>query len=248
MLRSLIAVFLIIILALVFLFYGVGTYRVEREDIPPGPRPHAYGDPSRSLQDIRVTAFYFVPKNKSPASGWHTALARTLEKLKAFHEFQFLRTSSLTFEIFPLPVIGLRDNLVYDTESTQHGNPEGLRNVVEELEERGFFTDETAAGGKEEDSVKNSVPYEVKIILYEGVGASGAPHHVLISRLFLTNPEYREGGTAILAHEFYHALGAPDGYRLDTGVPTDEDIMGLGYRDPIERAFLKRDTLKKFGL
>lgn len=244
------------------------------------PAPHLFNNPKRGTEHIRIAAFYFIPKNKERLAfaGWQSLLEENLGKLKSFHSLQFQGHSSLSFTVYPEPIIGLRDQLFYDTGDTARGNPKALLSIAGELEARVFDS-----GGdlhRSDFRWQTSGAYPVMFILYEGVGASGGiigesgrktrseiarelgvPESVvflvnirssdgffLLSRAFLSEPEYRPFGASLLAHEFYHTLGVPDGYDVENEIPKTADIMGLGRFRPIEKTYLQRETLRALGL
>ena len=74
-----------------------------------------------------------------------------------------------------------------------------------------------------------------------------------VNGLLLVNREYLSGergpnGDSIFAHEFYHTLGAPDGYAHESGIAGTSDLMGLGRMRPLAHTYLDKETLKSFGL
>ena len=225
--------------ALMAMYFLVGVHPIYREAAKPPLDAHMYNDTSQSIADISLLAVYFVPRNRqnNVLSNWKEVLEKNIQKLKEFHSLQLQGRSSLTYTIYPEPIIGDKEGIVYDTDITQHGNPEALKSITFELETRGFVSTEGSG-----------TPYSVLLIMYEGVGASGGDTTALISRTFLVAPEYREFGASILAHEFYHTLGIPDGFDLTTAISTTSDIMGLGRFRPIEKTYLNKATLTALGL
>lgn len=250
MIRYIILVLLLIFGILGWMYFSIGTSTIYRETLPELTAPHKFDDPATPISSIHITAFYFVPKNKESAiiQNWRELLDENLKKLQAFHALQFQGRSKIEYTVYPVPVIGLKNNLEYDTEVTQYGNPEALQSIAAELEARVFNTTGDLHHPGFGKTTKGA--YSVSIILYEGVGASGTADGVaLISRKFLSNPEYRETAATILAHEFYHTLGIPDGYEREHANPTTKDIMGLGrISSPIEKTYIERETLGALGL
>lgn len=237
MTRYLIFVLLLIAGALYAMYFWVGVPRVFGPEILKATSPHFYGKPDAPLQKIFIKAFYFVPKNKTESAipDWREILEENLKKLQAFHSLQFQNKSQITYEIYPEIVVGFLNNISYDTFSTQHGNPEGLRRVASELTGRGLFP-------KEETG-----QYNVALIMYEGVGASGSDNVAFVSRVFLSDQRYKFQSASILAHEFYHTLGMLDAYDIVTGMPFSQDIMGVGRSGPIEKTFIDSEVLKQMG-
>ena len=220
------------------MYFWVGVPTIYKEEAPAAKNPHFFEDPSRSIAKIHITAFYFVPKNRKERvfAGWEQFFEEKLKKLEIFHKLQLGVRSQIEYEINPEIIFGFEDNLTYDTDVTQHGNPEALKRILAEIEGRGFWNPP-----KDDE-------HRVALIVYEGVGASGADGVALVSRVFLTDPRYQDNGATILAHEFYHTLGLPDDYDLTTAVAFSEDIMGLGRERQLEKTFIKKDFLKKLGI
>lgn len=248
MFKYLILVLLLIFGAIASMYFWIGVPKIYYEKFPEESVPHLYKNPDRSIAKIKIAAFYFVPKNKISLAipNWSAVFEEGIKKLQKFHTLELGHRSTLTYEIYPEPIKGLEDNIAYDTEVTQHGNPEALRRVAGELESRVF-----APSGdlyirdfaKEEQGA-----YRVMMILYEGVGSSGSENVALVSRVFLADPRYNETGASILSHEFYHTLGIPDHYEIPTAIPTSNDIMGSGRTRPLEKTYLGRETLRDLGL
>jgi hypothetical protein len=125
-------------------------------------------------------------------------------------------------------------NGVYDSNTTDRGNPHALVAIADELGIKG---------------TPSSNAYEVTYIIYDGVGASGMLHAALLNKRFLIDPAYADIRESLVAHEFYHTLGIPDGYDQATGTSTTADLMGLGrLARPLPDNFLEHDTLAHLGL
>jgi hypothetical protein len=242
-----VATLAVIGLTLFLLYSYVGVPRIFDDGFTVTARPTLYNNPNQFIDEISVTAVYFVPANKVDfqINNWQELLSQYLDVLQQFHTVQFSGQSNLTYRIHPKPIIGKESNRAYDTDVTQHGNPEALRRIAQELEERNIGQSSSSA-------------YHVIIILYEGVGAGGSDNVVLLSRFFLTGQEFRSYGATFLAHEFYHTLGVPDNYVVSqkvypdgSSVPveivTSGDIMGR-IRVPIEYTYLEQNTLQAMGL
>jgi len=238
--------------------------------------PHFYGNPGRSIGEIQIAAFYFVPENKAglQAVDWKEVLQASLQQLVEFHSLQFQGLSRASFKIYPAPVIGLADNLSYDTEVTQRGNPRALIAIGEELEARAFRPDGDLF--VPDFAVRDAYP--VLFVMYEGVGASGGviheselesvpeiarelglPESVIfevdiksVDGFFLVNREFLAGshgpaGASVFVHEFYHTIGIPDGYDEETAVSYTADIMGIGRTKPLDKTYVSKEILKNLG-
>lgn len=248
MLKYLIGVLILILGALAWMYFVVGKPKVYQESFRLAPSPHFYGRPDISVSKIAIKAFYFIPKNRTTRTSgqWYEALDKSLRKLVNFNSLQLQGRSEVVYKIYPVPVVGEKEGIEYDTESTQYGNPKALIAVNEELKRRVL---DPAGDLYDADFSETEEQYRrVSMILYEGVGASGTDDAALVSRIFLTNPEYASVGSTIFTHEFYHTLGLPDGYIIPEAIPTTEDIMGLGKQRPVEKTYIQREFLRKLGI
>ena len=232
---------------LAWMTFWLGSFSLSAEPVFVSPSPHYYKNPQESIKKIFIGALYFVPKNKEKnlAPNFAEILEKNLSELKEFHRVQFQGRSAIAYEIFLSPVIGREENIVYDTDITQHGNPQALLNISDELRSRLLLS----GGDIAWDSFvkKNDDAFKVLLVLYEGVGASGIREFALLSRQFLTDTQYANYASSFLAHEFYHTLGLPDGYGEDAS-PYMADLMGSGRFLPLSRAYLNRALLKDLGL
>ena len=232
--------------ALFFMYFEIGVPKIYSLGDLKHPTPHLYGDASRPIGEIKITAIYFVPKNKTGfmIPDWLEKFEENLKKAVAFYNLQLRNRVKISYAIYPDPVVGLENNIFYDTDVTQHGNPEALRRITKELESRALFTESNAGPA----SPSQGGPYAVLAIMYEGVGASGGGHTAFVSRVFLADPRYKSIGASVLAHEIFHTLGVPDAYDPITAAPTSPDIMGVGQNGPIERTYLESAALKELGI
>jgi len=245
-----------------------------------GRGAHIYKNPGANIEKISMRVFHAVPKNKATEAigSWPGLAEEALQKVSAFHELQFGGKSKISYEIFLRPIVLERDNLYYDSDSTNNGNPHALITVAEEIERRVFresgdLFDKNFAAPREGS-------YPVMGIIYEGVGAVGgiiydsdaeSPEAIakelnvpaslvyrvnvtssdgffLLNREFLFDPRYAPRGATILYHEFAHALGVEDRYDAKTDRASSDDIMGGGRREPIEMNYLDPTTLKEMGV
>lgn len=279
MFKYLVLTLLLIFAGLAGIYFFVGTPKIFPTDFPAVASVHLNNNPDVPVKNIQIYAFYFTSQNKSTVvlDNWKETLNSGLANLREFHSQQFQRLSEITYEIFPEPVIGEKNNLFYDTENTDRGNPFALINASEEIERRIFrmggdlYRKDFA--GPREDS------YPVMFIMYEGVGSAGGiinesgqetiseiaaelklPESLIYivdvesaDGFFLVNREIVEGrhganGYAVLAHEFYHTLGIEDKYSEADGIAESPDLMGLGRLKPLESTYLSRESLAVFGL
>lgn len=279
MFKYLVATLLAIFVGLAGIYFFIGTPKVFLTDFPVAASAHLSANSDLSIKNIQIYAFYFVPRNKSDAVSdhWKESLNSGLAKLREFHSLQFQKLSEITYEVFPESVIGEKNNLFYDTDNTDRGNPFALINASKEIERRVFRAD----GDLYRENFANSGSglYPVMFIMYEGVGAAGGvisesaketpgeiaadlnlPESIIYivdvssaDGFFLVNREIIEGrhgvnGHTILAHEFYHTLGIEDKYSETDGVAESPDLMGLGRLKPLENGYLSRESLAAFGL
>lgn len=234
--------------ALVFLIMFVGLTDVAPLAVTLPPRPHLYANWAESIADIQVTAVYFAPRDITPVldGTWQDLLEQELSRLQEFHTVQFRGFSRITYAVHPSPIVGREAHAAYDIDILHHNDQQVLRPIAEEV---------SVLLGLE---LNVGPPYNVLLVLYEGAGAGGSNHMSLISRNFFERPDTREVAGTFLAHEFYHALGVPDGYRIvpkvfpdgsevDTELLQTWDIMGR-VRIPLEETYLSPATLTAMGL
>ena len=235
-----------ITLSLYFIYFSVGRSEIYEERLFAANGPYFYGDSSRLIKTVHLTALYFVPKNKEPAeeSEWKEQLEAKVAELSKFHALVTGRSSLLVSTVYPVPIRGLSDNIVYDTDDTNFGNPNALLNIREELRERLL---DPRGDLYDADIANINADLHALYILYEGVGAAGMDSAALLSRTYLSRDEYKSTSGSLFAHEFYHTLGVPDGYG-ETGTSTTGDLMGYSRTIPLEQAYLATSTLNKLGL
>lgn len=238
------SLFVAIGLVMAFMYWGINIVKEPTEKKTALAEPHVYGERD-SIRAVDLLILYFVPKNKIPVAEtlWKNLLLQQRMDLKSFHNLQFQGRSDLRVVIHPDPVIGRENNDVYDTNDTRYGNPAALRSIATEILAR-----QKSDGG---DLAYTLASFEgrqpILYILYEGVGAAGSVGAALLSRKFLSDPEYQSFNNALFAHEFYHTLGVPDSYTKED-ISFSADLMGLGRRRPLESNFLDAKTLENMGL
>lgn len=173
MIKYIVIVLVLIFAVLLFLYVTISSPSVYREAVSFPANPHIYNNPDRSIKNIKIFAFYFVPKNRavSPFADWKKVLESGLETLAAFHSLQLRQTSHIRYAVYPESVIGLEDDAMYDTAITGHGNSQALVRVAEEIEARVF--DPAGNLYHQDYSPAQKGEYPILLILYEGVGASG---------------------------------------------------------------------------
>lgn len=210
--------------------------------------------------------------------GLETVIRNTLDRAVQFHELQFRGLSNLKYYIFPEPVILKEDNRFYDTVNTSKGNPEGLLRISQEINDRVFveggdlYKERFAKVGEREYPVMGLI-YEgvgaAGSAIYESelnsaaeiarqlgipesevriVNIKGIEGFFIVSREYLTKPEYSLNGATTLYHEFGHTMGLPDNYDTETNQPLRMDIMGRGREEPLELMYLDRSLLKDLGV
>ena len=95
------------VLLLLVLLAILAWLLMVREKAAPNLLPqkiHYYGNPSVSVEQIRIKAFYVVPKNGAPFDGWLPRLEESLKSIGRFHRLQFLGKSSIEADIYPTPI------------------------------------------------------------------------------------------------------------------------------------------------
>ena len=278
MLKIIIALILIFV-ALGAMYRYIGVPKIYSEEYAELPTAHSYGDPTRAISEISINAFYFVPQNRAEniVPNWREILENNLQKLQEFHSVQFLGRSRVTYRIYPQPIIGFRDGILYDTEDTGGGNPQALRRVSEEIEKRVF--DPKGDLYMTDFDVVQSGTYPVLAIMYEGVGSIGgviyeskfelagdiakalglpdgsifivnvesADGFFLVNKLCLEEQERCEMGGPAL---FAHEFYHTIGIsdEYDGELQTSSDIMGSGRFKRLEETYLNKKTVRKLGL
>lgn len=225
MLKYIILALLGIAGALASLYFWVGSPRLHEYAGLDFSRPHVFGDSQKTVDRIRISAVYFVPKDKQKdmSAEWRELLDENFKKLQAFHALQFQERSAISFAVYPEPVIGLEEHLFYDTTDTNRGNPKALLNVSEELEERLFSSEGDLY--RHDFWQKGAGGYPALFILYEGVGAIGG----IIA-------ESERESVADIARE----LGLPESVIFKVGVKAVDGFFLLSrtfLADPEYRAF-----------
>lgn len=246
--RYLVGLLLLIGASLAFLYFRVGVLPIYKEEVQAKGAMYYYDTPGQTIENVALGVFYFVPKNKTAfvKNNWKAIVEGHLEKLRAFHEFQFRGKSSLEFIIYPEPIIGLQESSEYDTTVPLHGDTATLIKVEKELNDR-IFTKSGDLFNKEFLKADRD-SYLVSMIIYEGIGSGGKNSAALISSSFLTRNEHQPIGTTFLTHEFYHTLGIPEGYDIPTNTPLGDDIMGLGRTKPLEATYISEGSLRRMGM
>ena len=226
-----------------WMFSSLGTPALTSYPTVASSVAHTY-DGSESIESLPLVMLYFVPKDKTPVyrERWLELADTAITDLTRFHTGQFKDRSRIDSYVYPEPVIGHEETHTYDTDDTSDGNPSALRAIGDELDER------IKPGGDLESLVSrfgDATP--IFYIVYEGVGAAGAPGIVLINRKYLSDPEFALLRGSYVAHEFYHAIGVPDGYDREDRSFT-ADLMGLGRNRPLELNYLSAETLSHLGI
>lgn len=247
MLKYLVFVLIGITAALGYMYRYISAPTIIPGVIPIVREPHYYNDPSRSLRDIHVTALYFVPREKQHLidEHWRRSFENTLDTLVNFHAVTFGGKSHISYTIYPSPIIGEEESILYNTATTEHGNPEGLRNVSREIERRVFDANGDLYPGT---SSLPSGSYEVRYIMYEGPGASGSENVAFVNRTYVSDTRFADVGLSTFVHEFYHTIGLFDAYDDTNGWPLSQDMMGIGREGPVQYGYIESMTLKKLGI
>ena len=199
--------------------------------------PHVAGDEKMSLERIKLSVVYFVPRDRQELikKDWADVIKKPLEEMRAFHRLQFHGRSELVYTVLPDPVIGEKNAAVYDGTDTNRGNPHAWTMIRDELNGRlGEIRDDDVGGGS----------FVVRLVLYEGVGALGGERQILVSSGYLKT-DYT---ASVFSHELGHTFGLEDAYDYTSGAPQEEDVMGLGRQKPIGQVYLSEKAKQQLGI
>mgnify|MGYP000496948929 CR=1 FL=1 len=201
--------------------------------------PHVYQNSKESLKEIDLHIIYVVPVNAVSQinSDWQTEIQTIVPEITKFHNAQFRGSSKLNVKVEPQPLILSHDNLYYDTDNTNNGNPKGLENIYKEVDRR--------IGSELKGNTKNFVVFS---FIYEGVGASGTEGATLLSKSYLDNEEFASIRATLFYHEFGHAMGLLDQYDIATNKPSSGSVMGSGRFKPIDLAYFDSSLLIDLGI
>lgn len=252
--RNLIITFVLLGSSLVILTLFVGVTKIQTVPSFSPVYPHLYDATSTSIGKIKLTVFYFIPKDtlSKKQDSWKEITEPHLKKLIEFHNLQLRGRSEITYEFSPTVIIGNKNSKEYES-LFEHDDHQSLVPVEEEIRSRVFEPTGDLYIVKTEDA---SV-YQVYLVIFEGNGAAGNDRFSLISRSYLTDPMYKEDSSTFLAHEFYHTLGLPDNYKTaayvykdnqqtNVSILTKKDIMGQ-VNIPLQYSYIDGETLKHLG-
>lgn len=255
--RNLVIAFSLLSCSLIGLTFFVGVTRTNPKPKLTVLRPHLYESEKTSIEKIKITVFYFIPKDATSTerSDWKEVTEKHLKRLIDFHALTFKNTSKISYEFFPERIIGEKVTNEYESLFENEDN-DALIPVKEEILARVF--EPQGAFYKAEEASKKIGIRNVYLVIFEGKGAAGNGDFALISRSYLTDKAYEENGTTFLAHEFYHTLLLPDNYKILPRVysdnqqikisyPTHRDIMGQ-VTTPLPYTYIDTETLKKMGM
>lgn len=232
-------------IVLALLLFGVFVVRVilfsrGEELFFPSQKIHYYGNPSRSVEQIRIKAVYMAPSEQDIADGWYAALQSSLAHISRFHQLQFLGKSSIVFDIYPEPLVadiarGPKKTVLPKTAL------DTLRGV---LKERINSSPDNFSG------FIQSSPNEfvVTLFLVETEESYAQENSLVFSRRALTNEIYLRSGDALLYHAFAQTLGIPVSYDSERGTAISEDVMGYGKFRPLELNYIGTAVTRRMGL
>lgn len=205
-------------------------------------RLHYYEVEDFKINKVNLKIFYFVPKNRQADVEWGKIIKKSVNEIKAFHLKEFKGAGILRYEIYPQIVYGLQNAEFYDGNNTSFGNPNALKNILKEINERVFQNNGNLYS--ESFTKKNNNEMTIKIFIYEGVGAVGGHFTVLLAKDYLKTKNF---GSTVFYHELMHTFGVPDFYDYQTNVDFSDDIMGSGREKPISETYVRKDIKEKLG-
>lgn len=242
-LRKKILIFILIVLLAILLWQKFGKDLLITQHIQlieqAQTEAHVYKNPKESLKEIDLHIIYVVPTNEVSqiSPDWKNDIQAIVPDISKFHNAQFRGYSKLNVRIYPQPLKLSHNNLFYDTDNTNNGNPKGLENIYKEVDHR--------IGTELRGNTKNFVVFS---FIYEGVGASGTEGATLLSKSYLSKNEFSSNRATLFYHEFGHAMGLPDQYDILTNKSWSGSIMGSGRFKPMDLAYLDSAMLIDLGI
>lgn len=229
----LVAVTIVAVVASVVV-YSAG--RIIARDV----RFHYFEVSAVKIPQIKLEVIYFVPADMVPRTQFSEVLGKALADIQAFHLREFRGLSALRYVLYPEAVVGRETTVYYEEGGTARGNPDALPKIIAELGKRMYRVEGDLY--KQSFATRKSEELPIKIIVYQGVGASSGVLSVIVSYDYFTKTGY---GATTLYHEILHNLGVPDAYDYLTDVPHADDIMGAGRTKPLMETYVRDEIRKK---
>ncbi len=221
------------------LILSSGIFTIAGFQVAKIPRLHYFETPAVVIGGIKLEVIYFVPKDQVPDPQYYEIIKKALGEAQNFHIRQLGSDKLLRAALYPKPVIGAESSSFYDGEDTSRGNPGAIRWIMTETGQRIF----NQQGDLYDERFVKRQPSDlpVRVVVYQGVGASSSVLGILVSYDYFTQTAY---GPTTLYHELLHVLGVPDAYDYATNASYADDIMGSGRTQPLSLTYI-RDEIKK---
>src|SRR3989344_4483418 len=216
-----------------------GIFTVAGFRVSEIPRLHYYQAPGVPLDGIKLEVIYFVPNDQTPDPRFYEEIKKGLAEAQGFHARQFGPGQLLRVALFPKPAIGGEPSSFYEGDDTSRGNPGAIRRIMAETGRRIFNQNGDLYDERFVKRQQTELP--VRVLVYQGVGASSSVLGVLVAYDYFTQTAY---GATTLYHELLHVIGVPDAYDYATNVSYADDIMGSGRTRPLAETYV-RDEIKQ---
>lgn len=216
-----------------------GIFIVAGFQVSKIPHLHYYQTSAVAIDGMKLEVVYFVPNDQTPDPRFYEVIKKGLGEAQAFHARQFGPGQLLRVALYPKPVIGSEPSSFYDGDDTSRGNPGATQRIMTETGRRIFNQNGDLYDEHFVKRQRSELP--VRVLVYQGVGASSSVLGVLVAYDYFTQTAY---GSTTLYHELLHVLGVPDAYDYATNASYADDIMGSGRTQPLSLTYI-RDEIKQ---